>query len=184
LDFGVIVFYFFIIVFAIAIASIPITILYFVYRGLTKKGYKWLGLLIVVVSVCFFVYEIYTAIYPTDSFYFDEFKKVTTLDIPKSAVIIKKTASYPDFHGDYISCSIMKLSKDDCQSLLNTLSKDKTILKNPEITGSDQLDEIIKTRNISDIKKSFSREIPDKDYFTYIGFFKDNESILVYFVNP
>ena len=166
------------------ILCIPTLIIYFLYKWLAKKGYRWIGLLIIAISISTLAYGMYTAIYPTDSSYFEDFKKVTSLDIPKSAVIIKKTASYPDFHGDYISCSIMKLSKGDYQSVLDTLSKDKTILKNPEIAGSDQLDEIIKTRNISDIKKSFSREIPDKDYFTYIGFFKDNESILVYFVNP
>jgi len=166
------------------ILCIPTLIIYFLYKWLAKKGYRWIGLLIIAISISTLAYGMYTAVYPTDSFYFEDFKKVTSLDIPKSAVIVNKTASYPDFHGDYISCSIMKLSKGDYQSLLNTLSKDKTILKNPEISGSDQLDEIIKTRNISDIKKSFSREIPDKDYFTYIGFFKDNESILVYFVNP
>jgi hypothetical protein len=164
--------------------SIPAIILYLLYKWLKKKGYKWIGLLIIAISISTLVYGIYTAVYPTDSFYFDDFKKVTSLEIPKSAEVIDKTASYPDFHGDYISCSIMKLSKQDYQSLLNALNKDKTMRKNPEISGSDELNKIMKTRNISNIKQAFSREIPDKDYFTYIGFFKDNESILVYFVNP
>jgi hypothetical protein len=166
------------------ILCIPTLIIYFLYKWLTKKGYRWIGLLIIAISISTLVYCMYTAVYPTDSFYFEDFKKVTSLNIPKSAVILNKTASYPDFHGDYISCSIMKLSKKDYNLLLDTLSKDKAILKNPNIVGSEELDQIMKTGSISNIKHSFSREIPGKDYFTYIGFFKDGESVLVYFVNP
>ncbi|MES2265542.1 MAG: hypothetical protein V4520_02200 [Bacteroidota bacterium] len=184
MNFDLIGFYFFILIIGVILASIPIAILYLVFKWLNKKGFKWIGLLIILISVSFFVYEIFTAIYPEDRFYFDEFKKVTSLEIPKSAEVLDKTASYPDFHGDYISCSIIKLSKEDYNALLNTLTKDTTIIKNPGIGGSEELDKIKKTRNISDIKRSFSRKIPGKDYFTYIGFFKDGESVLVYFVNP
>jgi hypothetical protein len=141
-------------------------------------------LLVISVTVLFFVYEIYTAIYPTDSFYFDEFKKVTSLDIPKSAEIINKTASYPDFHGDYISCSIIKLSKPDYKLLLDTISNDKDMLKNPDLGGSKQLDDVMETKKVSDIKRAFTRNMPGKDYIAYIGFFDDDESVLVYFINP
>src|SRR4051812_8437817 len=75
---------------------IPSLILYFLYKWLTKKGYRWIGLLIIAVSISTLLYGLYTAVYPSDSFYFDEFKKVTSLDIPKSAEVINKTASYPD----------------------------------------------------------------------------------------
>ncbi|MGY4539224.1 hypothetical protein ACVW0P_003658 [Mucilaginibacter sp. UYNi724] len=166
------------------ISCIPTLIMYFLYKWLAKKGYRWIGLLIIAISISTLAYGMYTAIYPTDSFYFEDFKKVTSLEIPKSAEVIDKTASYPDFHGDYISCALIKLSKQDYKSLLNTLNKDKMMLKNSEISGSDELNKIMKTGSINDIKYSFSREVPGKDYLTYIGFFKNNESILVYFVNP
>jgi hypothetical protein len=174
-----------VVLFIIAIVLlVPALLLFFFYKWLSRKGYRWHGLSVITIIIAFFLYEIYTAIYPTNSFYYNEFKQVTSLDIPKSAEIIDKTASYPDFHGDYVSCSLMKLSKQDYNSLLDALNKNKTIIKNPEIIVSEELDEIMKTRNMSNIKTSFSRQIPNKDYYTYIGFFKDNETILVYFVNP
>ncbi|WP_129876723.1 hypothetical protein [Mucilaginibacter terrigena] len=167
------------------ILSVPVLVGYFFYKWIKTKKCKWLVWFILLTTILIFLsYEIYTAIYPTDSFYFDEFKKVTSLDIPKSAEVIDKTVSYPDFHGDYTSCSIIKLSKADYTMLLDTLDHNKSMLKNPEIVGSKELGEVMIARKASDIKRSFSRDIPDKDYDTYIGFFKDGEHILVYFVNP
>ena len=166
------------------ILSIPIAIFFILYRWINKIGYKRTGLLIVIVLILLTAYEAYTAIYPTDDFYFDEFKKITFLEIPASAKVIEKTASYPDFHGDYVSCALIKLSSQDFKELLNTLRKDKNMIKNFETIDSEELRKIIETNKVNDIKESFSRNFPNKDYYSQLSFFNDNERILVYFLNP
>lgn len=82
-----------------------------------------LKILALSVPILFYSYHFYYAIYPPNDFYFQEFEKVTELDVPKSAEIVYKDASYPDFTGDYHSESIMKLSKEDYFSLLEKMKK-------------------------------------------------------------
>ena len=65
--------------------------------------------------------------FPSESFYKEEFKKVTLREIPKSAEFIVKSSSYPYFHGDYCSSSQIKLSKSDYKTLLNELKNDKNL---------------------------------------------------------
>ena len=60
--------------------------------------------------VSFFVV---TAIWPLDSFYIEEFEYRSNLKLPKSAKILAKRSSYPDFHGDYYSMAIIQLSSID-----------------------------------------------------------------------
>ena len=46
---------------------------------------KILWVIVILISI----YESYTAVYPNNSFYYDEFEYVTTLKIPESAKILK-----------------------------------------------------------------------------------------------
>jgi len=157
-------------------------LLYLFYRWLVKKGYKWVGVVLVLSSIAFLSFNIYTAIYPLDGFYFDDFKKITSKEIPSSASIIKKTASYPDFHGKYVSCSLMQLSRQDYRNLLTELGTNKDFIKNPDRIYSEEFDEVLKNKNIKNIKSAFARNIDGhSDQRSYIGFFNDGETIVVWF---
>jgi hypothetical protein len=157
-------------------------ILYFLYKWLVKKGYRWIANTVILSLVAIFFYNIYIAVYPADSFYFDDFKTVTSREIPKSAFVIDKSASYPDFHGHYISCSLIRLSKQDYINLLNELKNDKSMYKNAEITYSDEFNEVMQNKNAKNIKSVFARSNDGKpDDCSYIGFFDDEKTIVVWF---
>ena len=74
----------------LTLLAIPYVGLYFLHRWLTEKGYRNVGLTLVIAFTVYLGYSAYTAIYPTDSFYLSEFKEVTLRDAPKSAAVINK----------------------------------------------------------------------------------------------
>jgi hypothetical protein len=75
-----------------------------------NKIYMYLLITIIVVIT-------YIGIFPDESFYAEEFKDVTLRELPNSAEFISKSASCPDFHGDYCSQSQIRLSKKDYSKL-------------------------------------------------------------------
>lgn len=111
-------------IFFLLISLIPVGLAYLILRWLTKKGYKKVGLTILVTTTIWTIYSSYTAIYPTDSFYKDEFEDNTGLDFPKSGDILTKEASYPDLHGDYSATALFKTDKNDYNLILTTIQKD------------------------------------------------------------
>lgn len=168
--------------FGLTILAIPCVGLYFLYKWLTKKGYRIVGIALFVGFSIYLVYSIYTAIYPTDSYYYSEFKEVTLRDAPKSATIINKGASYPDFHGDYCSASLMIISTDDYLTLLNDLNNDKRITKNKpkEIIGSSEFFKVMGNYKTEQIIHSFTRNIAgQEDHYLFIGFLDDKKTIVI-----
>ena len=166
----------------LTILAIPYVLLFLLHKWLTKKGYRIVGLTLIIAFSFYLVYYTYTAIYPTDSFYLSEFKEVTLREAPKSATIINKDASYPDFHGDYCSASLMTVSNDDYLSLLNELTNDKRIKKNKpgEIIGSSELDKVMGSFKTDQIIYSFTRSIAgQEDHYLFIGFLDDKKTIVV-----
>ena len=135
----------------------------------TKRRVKHL---LIALTVLIATYHTYTAFYPTDSFYYDEFKRVTLREIPKSARIIEKEASYPDFHGDYSSECKIKLSKEDYLKLFNAIIKDKRFGK---VSQSGYL----KIRNQYASLIFERNEIGNEDCYLQISFLIDKETILV-----
>ena len=105
----------------ILLAALPILVTIIIYRWLAKKGYPHIGIIISLLIIGFETYTIYTAIYPLDDFYKDDFEYETKLKFPKSANIIAKDASYPDFQGQYVSDARIELSNGDYTSLLNKI---------------------------------------------------------------
>ena len=172
----------FAVVFFATIIALPTVIAFLINRWLTKKGIKYVGLFLLVIAPIWTAYEVYTAIYPTDSFYLSEFKEVTLREAPKSAIVKNKEASYPDFHGDYCSASLITISKDDYSSLLNELTNDKRITKNKpgEIIGSNELDKVMGSFKTEQIIYSFTRNIAgQEDHYLYIGFLDDKQTIVI-----
>lgn len=141
-------------VFVLIMISLPTLIAYSFYRWFSKKKkyLKVIGISLLIIAPIWTIYEIYTAVYPTDSFYFEEFEDVTLREIPASAKIIRKTASYPDFHGDYASVSLIKLSSKDYNFLLNELNNDRRIIKNGEFIPCKEYDEVIGNLKLSNIE--------------------------------
>ncbi len=125
----------------------------------------------ITLTILFAFYQTYTAFFPTDSFYFDEFREVTLREPPPSSEIIYKNATYPDFHGDYSSIATIKLSKHDYLRLFNEIIKDKRFKKEPHF------DYLINNKKVN---ISFSRPVMnEEDHFLNIIFLDDQESIVI-----
>lgn len=107
---------------------IPLAIFYFVYRWLSKKGYKKAAIVIISVVILFIGYSIFTAIYPNDGFYKDEFLYGLKIPFPSSGKILSKDASYPDTHGKYCSCFVGELNKADYKNTVKYLKNDPHII--------------------------------------------------------
>lgn len=115
-------FIFFLLLIVILIIGIPISISYFLYRWLTKTKFKKLAFLLPTLIIGTVTFFIYTAFYPRDSFYEDDFTTHTGIKLPSSADILDKAATYPDFNGDYWSAAIIQLDESDYRKLKMKLS--------------------------------------------------------------
>lgn len=127
---------------------------------------------LVIGTLLFSSYHTYRAFYPTDSFYFDEFRQVTLREPPLSAQIIKNDATYPDFHGDYSSTCQIKLTKAEYLRLLNEIESDKRLSKQPPYN--------YRFTNNKKSYASFNRTIEgEEDQHLKIFFLDDFESIII-----
>jgi len=77
---------------------------------------KMIGL-ILLTGVTVIAFDIYTAFYPLESFYKNEFLRVTGNDFPVSGRFNFKEVSFPDIHGDYTSCALIEVSEKDYEAL-------------------------------------------------------------------
>lgn len=134
--------------FLLLLISVPIGIAYLIFRFLSKKGYKKIGLIVLFSVIGGMIYIIYTAIYPTDSFYKDEFENFTEIEFPKSAKIIWKDSSYPDIHGDYQAGMIFIADSADYENLLNQI-KSNPIFSTDTVNYRFEEGEIIFTKENS-----------------------------------
>lgn len=117
----------------------------------------------------------YIGIFPDESFYADEFRKVTLRELPASADFVSKSASYPDFHGEYWSQSEIELSEADYMTLLSQIHKDSRIIKT---TTRERLYNTQKDNNT--IAYHFTRQERDGGGpYLYIGFDKNGRTIYV-----
>ena len=170
----------------VIILLIPVIVLaaicWLIYRIALKFNHPKLGIAISAGLIAFIFFNVYTAIYPDDSFYFDDYKEITLRNAPKSASIIRKSASYPDQHGDYTSVSLMDLSALDYESLLSSIRSDpKFHITNQNILISEEYEYVMQKHKYDKMKYSFIRPVKgQEDHYYYIGFLKDKHTILVY----
>ena len=107
----------------IVIVGVPIVISYFVYRWLRRTRFKKYAFTFPTLILGTLFYFIYTAFYPTNSFYKEEFESNTNIKFPTTGKILDKDASYPDQFGDYWASAIVQLDGSDYAKLQTELSK-------------------------------------------------------------
>lgn len=88
-----------------------------------RLKYKLLPLL-QFASPILLIIVIYTAMFPSSRFYIKDFERNSGYTLPKEVEVLRKSASYPDIHGDYSSEAIIRLNKDDYLELLDALPPD------------------------------------------------------------
>jgi hypothetical protein len=89
--------------------------LYFLTRWLWSKGEN--GRLILCLGLVVLIWGIQDAIFPPESFYKSELKRLVNVDLPNDTKFQFKNASLPDLHGDYSACFIVLLSPNSWATL-------------------------------------------------------------------
>ena len=144
-----------------------------------KYLYNWKTLLLIpLLIISLFIYK---GCYPSEDFYREEFKEATGLELPKSGKFIYKTATYPDFQGEYSTKFIINVGKHFYKHLDEKL-RIKGFSEN-QTNGRYKISfpEKIKSKS-SKIKYLLSLEKWDSRPHikcNYVGFIEDEESIIV-----
>ncbi|TLM91076.1 hypothetical protein [Hymenobacter jeollabukensis] len=167
---------------AVLALSVPLGICWLLYRWLIRRGHRRsaVGLpSLIILALCYFFYS---AFYPGDDFYAQEYAQITGLALPASADIQRKDASYPDQHGDYAACARIKVSAADYQQLLRQLSRDTAFRAQSSpryhFIGSQTFDNVNPEPNAeARYRHAFSR---DDNAFRFVGFLQDGRTIIVY----
>lgn len=181
----VLAFWALVIFWGLLIVSAPTAAAYFIHRWLKKTRFRIVGLLLLTAAPLWTVYMAYTAVYPTDSFYLSEFETATLREAPMSAIVVRKDASYPDFHGDYCSTSLIRMSEFDYAQLLDEVSKDSRfeLVKPEEVMGDRELKQILGEYDVKDLAQCYRHhwsEDPRKSFM--VGFLNERRSVVVYVI--
>jgi len=167
-------------VFLVLLLLIPcltLGICYLIYRFTRRRKYSkflnWLAL----IPLMILIYVIYTAIYPNEDFYENDFAKVTGEPFPANGDIIYKNATYPDQFGDYTSISIVKVDSSYLQQLKNKLIQKGYQENEEEMMTSEYLED---ADEVSDKKIELELTAQKKLGVVYrIGFLSDKETIFI-----
>ena len=168
----------FLILIILLIIGLPIVLSYFAYRWVRKTKFKKYALIIPSFILGTLIFIIYTAFYPNDSFYLEDFELNTNIKLPKTAKILDKDASYPDQFGDYWSSAIIELNEDEYLNLQLELSKSE----NFAIDTTTQKIGITKdysklTENISENEIKIVYYNKNEQWFK-VAFLKDKKRII------
>ena len=72
---------------------------------------------IVVVLLAGYAYMWFRAFYPEDAFFADHLERFTGVEFEEGMDVVEKSAGYPDIHGDYPACAVIKLSEKNIARL-------------------------------------------------------------------
>ena len=110
----------------VLIAGVLFFLLIRLYRWIRRTRFRKYAFVFPTIIVLFFCYEVYFAIWPKDSFYIEDFERLSHKSFPSSGVILYKDADYPDQHGKYSSAVLMSLSTEDYDKFWKEIVFDKT----------------------------------------------------------
>ena len=159
------------------VICIPVGLSLLIYWIIKKAGVDKRVRLLALLPVLIVSYYVYTAIYPTDSFYKDDFFEVTGTEFPETGDIIYKNASYPDIHGDYQSTSVVKVDYYFFKSLPDKLVE-KGLIKQGNTFDQFEIDDILDKYSDKTIDFEYSIE-DEKATVYYVGFLSDKQTIIV-----
>lgn len=162
---------------ALLLALIPIGFSVLIYLFIKRQGFNKGWHILATLPILGTAYMVYSAFYPGDPFYENEFTTGTGLTLPESTTINFKSATYPDFHGDYSSTFIADVGDD----FYNELS---TSLPESGFTFSDQgmtrYDKLLMEKNFPSTISALCQYTRQDDQTVYIiALLNDERSILV-----
>lgn len=165
------------------VAILPLILIFLMTRKKSNRSVRSILIFLLSVLQSWIFYSIYTAFYPEDSFYLEEYKTVVGKPAPKSAQIIDKSASYPDFHGSYNSVSVIKLSDIDYDNLYREINQDKNFGK-AELIHTETLKDILDSnKNVSEIAWKEHKNSDEDWHHRFIGFLNNQKTIIIYYLD-
>ncbi|RDV10084.1 hypothetical protein DXT99_26805, partial [Pontibacter diazotrophicus] len=104
--------------------GIPLILIWVAYKFLRKKASEKTSVIITSFLILVLFYFLFIDFYPTDKFYFNDYKENTSLRLPDSAELINKrgTNSIYDF-GDYSISYAVRLTPKDYKTTYTKLLK-------------------------------------------------------------
>lgn len=163
---------------AVLAVAIPLATSYGMYWFIRRQGYDKRLRLLALVPVLAAGYVVYTALYPTEEFYREDFREVTGTEFPANGVIAYKSATYPDQFGDYTSVSVVRVDQAFYRGLLQRLPGQGFTRPGPEDLGlpaSNRIKEALAGRTVV---QEYSLEKPHGKVY-YVGFLSDRKTLVV-----
>jgi hypothetical protein len=111
----------------LAIFLLAFTLLIILYKWLVRRGFRKLAIVFPAMIIVVVGYGAYVSLVPPDSFYKEDFEKYSGMKFPASGEIIKKYATYPDLHGEYISVALIHMSSSDYRDLKEELNRNNSL---------------------------------------------------------
>lgn len=164
------------------VSLLPILFIGIIIRRKWRNKLKYAFIISLSVIQLSIFYCVFTALYPTDSFYMEKYKMAIGSPAPLSANVVKKSASYPDLHGDYYALFMMELSANDYKELYKKINQDKSF-NNTDLINSTEIDNFLNKEQRKKIIITKQHYINNEEEDCYIAFFNDRQSILIYYIN-
>ena len=161
----------------ILLIGIPVGLSYLIFKFIKRKGFDKRLSIVALTPILFVTYQVYTAIYPGEDFYRNDFQEVSGIELPQAVEFEFKTTSFPDHFGDYTSVSVIRVGKDFYQLLPDILNKKGLKEENTKI-DSRRLSTALENLDDLKIEKEYFMEEGAGVYY-YVGFLSDDETIIV-----
>jgi hypothetical protein len=158
--------------------GIIFAITYGIFKLTSRKGFDKRLRLLALIPLLIIGYFVYTAFYPTEEFYKEDFQQVTGAKFPENAVIEYKWASYPDQFGDYSSISLVKADKAFYTQLLSQIHERGFTKPGEEDIGLMEYNRIKNQLEDRKIEQEYSVS-KSGGLVYYVGFLSDKETMIV-----
>jgi hypothetical protein len=162
------------IVFFVLVVGVPIALSFILYLVIKKKSRNKNLRLIALLPIVIVAILAYTALYPNEAFYLEEFERTIGEPLPENVSFTYKTATYPDLHGDYTSIAVINVGNNFYQSIPEILAK-KGFEINGELLGSKEYSNALKQENPLEISEEYILKEDDK--YSRVGMFNDGQTI-------
>ncbi len=145
---------------------------------LTNQKSRIINRLYIGLIVLIAIFSTWTAFFPLNGFYKEEFENNTGLEFPESGKIRAKDSEYPNFQGDYWAAAIFEVNDTDYKSLKNKLLNDENFqvdTTNKKIGIPREFDNLILDIDKEEIEIVLSNKT--KEWFK-VAFLKDGKTII------
>lgn len=145
---------------------------------ITVQKSKLINRLYIILIILLAIFSTWTAFFPLNGFYRNEFEYNTELKFPDSGKIIAKDSEYPDLHGDYGAAAIFEVNELDFIKLKGDLQRNENFqvdTTNQRIGITRVYDELTKGINHDNIEIVFFNK--NKEWFK-VAFMNDGKTII------